>query len=109
METKKEKTNPLIKLIVILFIIFTAFYIALESGYYPSRVEKNTIIRSKEIAKFENDIKNNVYISDEGYIEKDVDYSNIVTKTGNALTNSLGKIIVEGTKGISDIFKYLFW
>ena len=51
METKKEKTNPLVKLIIVLFIIFIAFYIALESGYYPSRIEKNTIIRTKEICQ----------------------------------------------------------
>ena len=38
-----------------------------------------------------------------------MNYSNFVTKTGSALTNTLGKIIDKTSKGIKDVFKLLFW
>lgn len=109
METKKEKMNPFFKVLIVLFIIFIAFYIALESGYYPSRIQKNTIMTNKEINKFEKDIDNGVVLDSNGYINENIDYSNFVTKAGNSLTYSVGKILVEGTKGVKDVFKYLFW
>lgn len=109
MENNKEKTNPFFKLLIVLFIIFIAFYIALESGYYPSKIRKEAMLTNDEIIKFEKDVKSGAVIKEEGYLEKDIDYSNFVTKTGNKLTYSIGKILVEGSKGVKDIFKYLFW
>ncbi|MBR5662592.1 MAG: hypothetical protein IKX00_02940 [Bacilli bacterium] len=109
MESSKEKMHPFFKLLIILFIIFIAFYIALESGYYPSKIRKDTILTSKELNKFEKDVENGVAIKEDGYIKKDEDYSNFVTKAGNALTYSFGKALVSGSKGLKDIFKYLFW
>ena len=44
MEDKKEKMHPFFKLLFVLFLIFISLFIALESGYYPSRVEKKTIL-----------------------------------------------------------------
>lgn len=108
MENNKEKMHPFFKLLIVLFIIFIAFYIALESGYYPSKIRKDTILTNKELNKFEKDLENNVVIKEEGYVKKDTNYSNFVTKTGNALTYSLGKVLVEGSKGVKDVFKYLF-
>lgn len=108
MEDKKEKMNPFFKLIIIFFIIFIAFYIALESGYYPSKIRKDTILTNNEIKDFEKDVKNGSYIKDEGYAKNDENYSNIVTKAGNSLTYSFGKILVEGSKGVKGVFKYLF-
>ena len=66
MEDEKEKMNPFFKVLIALFIIFIGFYIALESGYYPSRVEKRTILTNKNIESFENDIKEGRKISTEG-------------------------------------------
>ena len=108
MDTNKEKMHPFFKILMVLFIIFIAFYIALESGYYPSKIRKDTILTNKELNKFENDVKNGVPINSDGYKENDNNYSNFVTKAGNALTNSLGKVLISGSKGIKDIFKYLF-
>ena len=108
METDKEKMHPFFKLLIILFIIFIAFYIALESGYYPSKIKKDTILTNNEINKFEKKLNNGHVIKSDGYIKKEDDYSNFITKTGNALTYSIGKVLVEGSKGVKDIFKYLF-
>lgn len=108
MEEKKQK-NPFFKIVFILFLIFIAFYIALESGYYPNQVSKKTIKVNSEIKEFEENIKNNQLIKKSGYIEKEENYSNIVTKAGNALTYSFGKVIFEGIKGVKKTAKILFW
>lgn len=109
MDNDKEKMNPFFKVLIALFIIFIAFYIALESGYYPSRVEKKTILTNKNIYEFENDLKDGNEIKKEGYIEKEEDYSNFVTKAGTNLTYLFGKVIEEGSKGVSKTIKVLFW
>ncbi|MCR5787715.1 MAG: hypothetical protein K6G37_01350 [Bacilli bacterium] len=108
MENEKRKMHPFFKLLIILFIIFIAFYISLESGYYPSRVQKRTITVNNEMVSFETDLSKHKKINKQGYVKKDIDYSNFVTKTANALTYSLGKAIEEGTKGIGKTFKILF-
>lgn len=108
MENKKEKMHPFFKLLVILFIIFIAYYIALESGYYPSKLQKDTLLTNEEIKKFETDLDNNKMISTSGYMKKEVNYSNIFTKAGNGLTYSLGKVLTKGSKEISSLLKYLF-
>lgn len=110
MEDKKEKMHPFFKLLIILFFIFFAFYISLVSGYYPSRVQKKALVTNEKLQAFENDLnKDDNVIKKTGYIEEDINYSNFVTKTGSALTNTLGKIIDKTSKGIKDVFKLLFW
>jgi len=106
---EKEKKNPFFRILFILFLVFIAFYIALESGYYPNQISKKTLKTNEEVQKFEVKIKNRETIKKSGYIEKDVNYSNALTKTGNALTYSFGKVIFEGVKGVKKTAKILFW
>lgn len=106
---EKNKTNPFFKIIFILFLIFIAFYIALESGYYPKQISKKTLETDSEIHKFEAKIQNGDLIKEKGYLKKETNYSNIVTKAGNALTYSFGKVIFEGVKGVKKTAKILFW
>lgn len=109
MEYKKEKMHPFFKLMIILFLIFIAFYISLQSGYYPSRVQKRTLLTQESVNKFNSDIKNNQEIIAGSYINDDIDYSNFVTKAGNGLTYSLGKIIEKSIEGVKGTIKILFW
>ena len=109
MEYKKEKMHPFFKLMIILFLIFIAFYISLQSGYYPSRVQKRTLLTQESVNRFNSDIKNNQEIIAGSYINDDIDYSNFVTKAGNGLTYSLGKIIEKSIKGVKGTIKILFW
>ena len=109
MEYKKEKMHPFFKLMIILFLIFIAFYISLQSGYYPSRVQKRTLLTQESVNRFNSDIKSNQEIIAGSYINDDIDYSNFVTKAGNGLTYSLGKIIEKSIKGVKGTIKILFW
>jgi hypothetical protein len=109
MDNKKEKMHPFFKILIVLFLIFIAFYIALQSGYYPTRVQKRAMLTKNNIDKFNDDVKNNKELTPGSYIEDDIDYSNFVTKAGNSLTYSLGKVLVEGSEGIKKTIKILFW
>lgn len=109
MEDKKNRKNPFLKIFIILFFIFVCLYISLQSGYYPSRLTTKTILTNEKKIAFENDLKKGKPIPQNGYLEKEVNYSNFVTKTGNFLTKNLSKIIINGANGVKSIAKYLFW
>lgn len=109
MESDKRKMHPFFKILIVLFLVFIAFYISLESGYYPSRVKKRTMITNGEISGFEESIRQGKEISASGYLEEEKDYSNFATKAANGLTYAVGKLIEEGIKGVNEVVKVLFW
>jgi len=109
MDNEKRKMHPFFKILIIFFIIFIGFYIALESGYYPTRIKEKTLITNKNITEFEKDLREGKEVKVTGYIEEDEDYSNFITKTGNKLTYSLGKIIFKTIDGFNSTIKVLFW
>lgn len=105
----KKKTNLFFKLLSILFFVFIALYIALESGYYETKIEKEVSLTNEKIKAFEEAVKNNEVINLDSYLEqKEVDYSNSISKFGNKLTNTLAKTITKGLNGVFDIVKTLF-
>lgn len=109
MEYEKKKMHPFFKILIILFIIFIGFYIALQSGYYPSRIKKKTIYTNESIGMFEESIKNGEELKKDGYLEEEIDYSNFLTKAGNGLTHELGKFITGSISGVGKTLKFLFW
>ena len=109
MEESKKRMHPFFKILIVLFITFMGFYIALESGYYPTRIKQKTIITNKNIESFEKDIKSGKTLKASGYIDKEEDYSNFITKTGNKLTYSFGRVIAKTIDGFNKTLKVLFW
>ena len=106
----KKKSNLFFKVLSLLFFVFIALYIALESGYYETKIEKEVSLTNEKIKAFEEDVKNNEIINLDSYLEKkEVDYSNSVSRFGNKLTNTLAKTITRGLSGVFDIVKTLFW
>lgn len=106
----KKKSNIFLRLLSILFFIFIALYIALESGYYETKVQKEVQLTNDKIKAFEEDVKNNKVVNLDSYLEKkEVNYSNRVSAFGNKLTNVLAKTITNGLSSVFDIIKTLFW
>lgn len=108
MSNDKKKMHPFFKILITLFTIFICFYISIESGYYPSKVQKRVISTNAQLEEFESYIESGGQIDSDGFIEKKKDYSNFVTKAGNSLTNSVGKFLTHGVKGIGKTVKLLF-
>ncbi|MBQ4583582.1 MAG: hypothetical protein IJA94_01645 [Bacilli bacterium] len=106
----KKKNNLFFKLLSLLFFVFIALYIALESGYYETKIDKEVNLTNEKIKAFEEDVKNNKVINLDSYLKKkEVDYSNSISRFGNKITNTLAKTLTKGLSGIFDIIKTLFW
>lgn len=106
----KKKPNIFLRILTILFFIFIALYIAIESGYYETKLQKQVSLTNEQIKAFEEDIKNNEIINIDSYLnEKETDYSNSISRLGNNLTNTISKSIVKVLESAFDIVKTLFW
>ncbi len=102
---KKKKNNWFFRLTYLLFFIFISLYIALESGYYESKVAKKTALTEESIKKFEQDIKDGNPIDIESYtFENHKDYSNNTTNAAIFIGEKVEKFM---SSGISEIFNFL--
>ena len=52
-----KKKNYFFNILFVLFIIFMALYIALESGYYDVKMGRKATITEEKLAEFEQDFK----------------------------------------------------
>ncbi len=109
METKKKKKNYFMQIVIALFIMFLVVYIVGESGYYESTLHNETVLTNEQIKKFEEDVINGETVDLNNYLlEEKKDYSNIFTKTGEAINNGVITLINDGALGVMDVFGSLF-
>lgn len=107
---KPKKTNIFMLLLKISVVLFLLLYFMLENGYYENKMSRKVSLTEEKIRKFEEDVKNDKIIDITEYnLEEEKDYSNNVSRIGQKLTDSVGKIIVKGANGVVDILKSLFW
>lgn len=107
---KPKKTNIFMLLLKISVVLFLLLYFMLENGYYENKMSRKVSLTEEKIRKFEEDVKNDKIIDITEYnLEEEKDYSNNVSRIGQKLTDSVGKIIVKGASGVVDILKSLFW
>lgn len=98
---KSEKVFRFI--MIFLFVIFLTIYISYGSGYYEYELHKKVELTNEQILKFENDIKNNVDIDLNEYLNnKHNDYSNSFSKISNEFSNFTSKYIKKGISSIID-------
>ena len=105
METPKKK-NYFLKIVFILFIIYTGLYISSLNTTY----DRNEVILTEENMRlFEEDIKNNKPLDLKKYQTiNNEDYGNLFSNTGHFIGNSLDAFMFKGIdKGIK-VFKKLF-
>ena len=98
---KSEKVFRFI--MIFLFVIFLTIYISYGSGYYEYELHKKVELTNEQILKFENDIKNNVDIDLNEYLNnKHNDYSNSFSKISNKFYNFNNKYKKKGISSIID-------
>lgn len=106
----KKKSNLFCKLLFVLFLFFIVLYIALECGYYETKLQRKVILTNEKIESFEKAVKEGNVINLDSYLEKEeVDYSNSISSLGNKLTNVMSKTFINGLSEVFDIIKKLFW
>lgn len=107
---KPKKNNWFMLFLKVSGVLFLILYIMLENGYYETKLSKKVSLTEENIRKFEEDVKNNKIVDISNYnIEDEKDYSNRISRLGQKMTDSVGKVIIKGASGVVDILKSLFW
>ena len=61
-----------------------------------------------EVKEFEKDISEGKNVDAKDYFPKEVDYSNVFTKSANNISNKIGLVVNYKAKNIWDFIKTLF-
>lgn len=85
--------------VIAVTVIFLMFYF-LGGKMYNYRLTEKKILTEEQIAKFEEDVKNNVEIDLNDYVYKENDYSNNVTRINDKISRAI-------EKGFKKMFEYL--
>lgn len=105
---KKKKMHPVLKILLVLFVLYTGLYIMDEAGYYEKSMKDKVFTTKEQIEKFEKDIKDNKNVESQSYLPKTKDYSNVFTKSALAVSKKLNKILTNSSKNAFDFLKTLF-
>ena len=103
-----KKHNFLKTLFILVFLLFLALFIASKTGYYEKSVKDKTFLTNKKLKEFEKDISEGKNVDAKDYFPKEVDYSNVFTKSANNISNKIGLVVNYKAKNIWDFIKTLF-
>ena len=93
----------------ILFVVYLGYLMALESGYYQSKVEQKTILTEEKIEEFEEDIKNGKELDIKDYVVSDYkDYSSPLSKAGQKISLGVENFITKGIGEFVSVVSKLF-
>ncbi len=102
---EKKKKNYFWFILSTLFIIFVAYMVAYNSGYYEANMSRKSKITEEKLQEFEQDVKDGKEIDIKDYVENDfVDYSSSFSKLGNKFSSSIDTFM---DSGLSDFFEFL--
>ncbi len=106
---KKEKPNWFLRVVFLLFLLYISLSIAMETGYYESKLNEKTIMTEESIKQFEQDVRDGKNVDIQDYlIDKNKDYSNGATKLGVFVSSLVQDFMAEGINKMVDICKKLF-
>lgn len=103
-----KKHNFFKTLFILVFLLFLALFIASKTGYYEKSVKDKTYLTNKKLKEFEKDISEGKDVDAKDYFPKEVDYSNIFTKSANNISNKIVLVVNYKAKNIWDFIKTLF-
>lgn len=103
-----KKHNFFKTLFILVFLLFLALFIASKTGYYEKSVKDKTYLTNKKLKEFEKDISEGKNVDTKDYFPKEVDYSNVFTKSANNISNKIGLVVNYKAKNIWDFIKTLF-
>ena len=103
-----KKHNFLKTLFILVFLLYLALFIAGKTGYYEKSVKDKTYLTNKKLKEFEKDISEGKNVNAKDYFPKEVDYSNVFTKSANNISNKIGLVVNSKAKNVWDFIKTLF-
>ena len=87
-----KKHNFFKTLFILVFLLFLALFIASKTGYYEKSVKDKTYLTNKKLKEFEKDISEGKNVDAKDYFPKEVDYSNVFTKSANNISNKIADL-----------------
>ena len=88
--------------VLVLVIMFTAFFLVTTGEYYEHKLRENTILTNEAIERFEKDIKEGKNIDLDNYIpNNNKDYSNGMSNFNKSVSGTIDKVF-------SETLRYLF-
>ena len=103
-----KKHNFFKTIFILVFLLFLALFIASKTGYYEKSVKDKTYLTNKKLKEFEKDISEGKNVDAKDYFPKEVDYSNVFTKSANNISNKIGLVVNSKAKNVWDFIKTLF-
>ena len=70
--------------------------------------ELSSIVQQIRDKEFEKDISEGKNVDAKDYFPKEVDYSNVFTKSANNISNKIGLVVNSKAKNVWDFIKTLF-
>ena len=105
----KKKKNIFGKVLVVLFVIYFALYIASESGYYESKIRENVTITENGIKEFEEKVQNGEEIDINSFLKTErIDYASPLSNLGETVVIGIESVVTKGFKITKNILKSLF-
>ena len=95
-----KKHNFFKTLFILVFLLFLALFIASKTGYYEKSVKDKTYLTNKKLKEFEKDISEGKNVDAKDYFPKEVDYSNVFTKSANNISNKIGLVVNSKAKNV---------
>lgn len=110
MEEKKKVYNKIfMKIFFCFFFAFLTIYISGESGYYEFELHKKSVLTNEKMKEFESDVAAGKNVNIKDYMEeKEVNYSNNLSKLGLYLSENVGDIIKNFVDAAFDFLNKLF-
>jgi Na+(H+)/acetate symporter ActP len=91
-------------IILVLFMMYFAIFVMVNLGYYEYASYKKKVFTEEQIARYEEDIKNNVDIDIEDYLVDEEDFQDRPKRIGLRISEFISKSCKQSVSGI---FKFL--
>ena len=107
---KKSKAGERFKWIFIAICVFFVFvYVTGQTGYYETRLQKNTLLTREAILEFEKDLAEGKAVDLKDYVKADTaDYRNKYSKLGYNVSKAVDTVLTDGLGVLTDFFRALF-
>lgn len=102
----KDKTGSKVfgYILLILFMMYFAIFVMVNLGYYEYASYKKRVFTESQIAKYEEDIKENVDIDIEDYLVDEEDFQDKPKRIGLRISEFISNSCKQSVNGV---FKFL--
>jgi len=105
----KKKSRYFWWILTIFFVVYIGYFIAMENGYYETKVNEEVLLTEEEILKFEKDVKEGKEIDIDNYKTSNKVVNNEgLSKIGLTFSTKSEEIMNDGFKELVKILKTLF-